>query len=111
VTDAYCISWYDRFPAAEHVKMGLSMPSAHLSAAVGGGAAPATSISVAASLVVTDQAKPTLGALFPANDKSNRVKYACSCSINVWGRPGLRMQCLDCGQQFEASSIASKIYD
>lgn len=33
---------------------------------------------------------------------SNRVKYTCSSGEhNVWGRPGLRLACLDCGGQFD----------
>ena len=29
------------------------------------------------------------------------TKYSCSCSINVWGKPALRLQCLECGDVFE----------
>ena len=98
VTDSFQISWYDRFPAAEHVQAGLATHAATLSVAVGGGHAPAASVPVAASLVVastSERPAPT-----PAPDKSNRVKYSCSCSINVWGKPALRLQCLDCGNVF-----------
>lgn len=32
----------------------------------------------------------------------NKVKYTCpNCKTNVWGKPALRVQCLDCNEQFE----------
>jgi predicted SprT family Zn-dependent metalloprotease len=98
VTDSFQISWYDRFPATEHVQAGLVTHAVHLSAAVGGGQAPAASVPVAASLVVASVADRQIQT--PAPDKSNRVKYSCSCSINVWGKPALRLQCLECGNVF-----------
>lgn len=34
--------------------------------------------------------------------RSNRVKYSCSgCGINAWGKPALRLGCLDCSQPLE----------
>lgn len=99
VTESFQISWYDRFPAEEHVQAGLATHAVHLSAAVGGGQAPAASVAVAASLVMAGAAvRP---ATANTTDKSNRVKYRCSCSINVWGKSALRLQCLECGDVFE----------
>jgi predicted SprT family Zn-dependent metalloprotease len=94
VTDEFQISWYDRFPAAEHVQAGLATPAVNLSSSVGGGPAPAASVAVAASLVLSEGSTPTTA------DKSNRVKYSCSCVHNVWGKPGLRLKCMDCGSEF-----------
>lgn len=94
VTDEFKISWYDRFPAAVHVQAGLATPAINLSTSVGGGLAPAASVAVAASLVLSEVPIP-VGA-----NKSNRVKYSCNCVNNVWGKPGLRLLCLECGTQF-----------
>ena len=34
-------------------------------------------------------------------NKSNRVKYHCvSCETNLWGKPGLKIGCLDCEEPF-----------
>ena len=98
VTDSFQISWYDRFPAQEHLQAGMATHAVTLSAAVGGGQAPAASVPVAASLVVASTSERP--AQSPAPDKSNRLKYTCRCSINVWGKPALRLQCLDCGNVF-----------
>lgn len=36
---------------------------------------------------------------------SNRLKYSClGCSINVWGKPGLRIICGECNEAFTATS-------
>lgn len=94
VTDEFQISWYDRFPAAEHVQAGLATPAVNLSSAVGGGPAPAATVAVAASLVLSEGRTPMTA------DKSNRVKYSCNCVHNVWGKPGLRLKCMDCGCDF-----------
>lgn len=33
----------------------------------------------------------------------NKVKYSCpGCKANVWGKPELRLQCMECEQQFES---------
>lgn len=33
----------------------------------------------------------------------NKVKYTCpGCKANVWGKPELRIRCMECEQQFEA---------
>lgn len=100
VTDAFRISWYDRFPAAEHVQLGMAIHSASLSETVGGGQPPAANLSVAASLVVSEPVKASVA----AGDRSNRVKFTCGCKNNVWGRPGLRLLCLECTQEFSAAS-------
>lgn len=38
-----------------------------------------------------------------AKDSSNRTKYQCPiCITNVWGKPGLLLQCLKCHTQYQA---------
>lgn len=45
---------------------------------------------------VSDLAEPAA----PKNS-SNRTKYSCeACALNVWGKPGLRLGCLECGGEF-----------
>jgi len=97
--EAFRLSWYDRFPAKEHVQMGLNTSAVHLSTSVGGGQPPAATLSVASSLVVTDSTTGATG-IGQGGDRSNRLKYTCACKHNVWGKPGLRLQCLECGQMF-----------
>jgi len=96
VTREFRLSWYDRFPASELVAAGKLSEGMHLSAAVGGGSTPAQSLLVQASLVV----QPTVGASAAVN-KSNRVKFTCDCGQNIWGKPSLRIICMDCSAQFK----------
>lgn len=40
-------------------------------------------------------------------DKKLKIKYSCPCctpTINVWGKPGLKILCGECGVGFEASN-------
>lgn len=40
-----------------------------------------------------------------ALNRSNRVKYTCpGCKVNAWGKPALRLGCLDCNRPFEAEA-------
>lgn len=107
--ESFRLSWYDRFPAKEHVAMGLATPAVHLSASVGGGQPPAATLSVASSLVVTENTAGTTG-VAPGGDRSNRLKYTCACEHNVWGKPGLKLQCLECGIQFSTHTAPNERY-
>ncbi|MDC9654391.1 SprT-like domain-containing protein [Xanthomonas perforans] len=43
---------------------------------------------------------------------SNRLKYTClACSINVWGKPGLRIICGECNEAFSATSYVDTTDD
>ncbi len=99
VTADFRISWYDRFPAPEVVAAGQQCEAMQLSAAVGGGSTPAQALSVATSLVVRPTVTNGVVAASAAN-KSNRVKFTCDCGQNIWGKPSLRVQCLECNAAF-----------
>jgi predicted SprT family Zn-dependent metalloprotease len=32
--------------------------------------------------------------------KTSKLKYSCACGNNVWGRPGLKIICGECGEEF-----------
>jgi len=34
------------------------------------------------------------------DSKKNKVKYSCSCGYNIWGKPGLNVQCNECEESF-----------
>ncbi len=41
-------------------------------------------------------------------NRSNREKYNCvGCGLNVWGKPGIRVSCMDCGIELEAVVIGT----
>ncbi|MFP5476104.1 MAG: SprT-like domain-containing protein [Gammaproteobacteria bacterium] len=99
LTDSFKLTWYDRFPAKEHVAFGASSLAQHLPAAAGGGAAPMAQMPNLATAVVTP-APPAEGEPPVRPNKSNRLKYRCCCGVQVWGKPGLLIQCGACGSAF-----------
>ncbi|GKS87012.1 SprT-like domain-containing protein [Acidovorax sp. SUPP1855] len=103
LTRSFRISWYDRFPAPEHVRAGQGSMGMHLAASVGGGSVPAQSIAVMASLVNPAATSGEDGEENPkpAANKSNRAKYVCPCEKQVWGKPGLMLICGSCRKDFE----------
>jgi predicted SprT family Zn-dependent metalloprotease len=109
LTQSFQISWYDRFPALEHVQAGQMSMAMQLGPSVGGGSVPAqANAAVMASLVrpVVAAENPTLatgGSVLVSPNKSNRSKYACPCKNQVWGKPGLKLICGDCRSAFEAA--------
>lgn len=109
LTQSFKISWYDRFPAVEHVQAGQMSMAMHLGPSVGGGSVPAqANAAIMASLVkpvAADESAthastggPSL--LLVSPNKSNRTKYACPCKNQVWGKPGLKLICGDCHGEF-----------
>ncbi|THT98423.1 SprT family zinc-dependent metalloprotease [Lampropedia puyangensis] len=96
LTAQFKLSWYDRFPAEEHVAHGQASYASQLSD-------PAAAISPAqANQALANVVKPTVkaarqsedGTSLQAPNRSNRIKYTCpSCAQQVWGKPGLRLLC------------------
>lgn len=36
-----------------------------------------------------------------STQNKNKVKYSCpSCEANIWGKPGLKVQCIECEEEF-----------
>jgi predicted SprT family Zn-dependent metalloprotease len=92
------ITWFDRFgtrPALYTSTSAAGMAGLPAQAAV----VPAEYQECQAIVVNAGLATPgDAGGAAPVN-KSLRVKYTCpGCSINVWGKPGLRVLCGDCAE-------------
>lgn len=34
----------------------------------------------------------------------NKVKYTCTCGVNIWGKPKLKVICAECGETFESEA-------
>ncbi len=101
LTRDYQISWYDRFAPADAVAASQSNV-----ASLAPSLPPAGASIPAISGVQLVQASASAGAPAPgevagaATNKSNRSKYTCCCNTNLWGKPGLKIQCCECGQVF-----------
>ena len=104
LTQAFRISWYDRFPAMEHVRAGQSSLGMQLAETVGGGSVPAASIPSMANLVLAAAVEATGVTPGASANRSNRVKYQCPCKKAVWGKPALKLICGECGKGFASAA-------
>ncbi len=103
--EQFKISWYDRFPPVEAItalqlvtagaKGASTSPLPAPQPQAGGGSLASQHEAVQANLVAVTVSE------VPVN-KSNRLRYACNCNNYIWGKPALKIQCLDCQSQFEA---------
>jgi predicted SprT family Zn-dependent metalloprotease len=106
LTARFQLSWYDRFPAIEHVVTGQWSMATQIQGMAGTtppmAAVPALAEAVrpvGQSVAAPDGGPDTVQPL----NKSNRVKYSCTgCAdrVSVWGKPGLKLICGECGQGF-----------
>lgn len=110
LTTRFQLSWYDRFPAIEHVVTGQWSMATQIQGMQGTqppmSAVPALAEAVRPVGTSVAVAGSTTGemAVQPAN-KSLRVKYrcgGCAAPVNVWGKPGLNLICGECQQSFAA---------
>lgn len=100
LSTGFMISWLDRFPVqlpASHVypEVSASVPvadNARLTAERPVSLLPASALEApSATLIATFIEKTKTG------NRSNRSKYSCpSCTLNVWGKPGLKIGCVTC---------------
>lgn len=106
----FMISWLDRFPAKplkpQMDQVAESLPETQdemadqLSSDVripeGAGyqvALPAVALVAPSETAIRSMIEP-----LKSENRSNRSRYTCpSCGLNVWGKPGIRVGCLDCG--------------
>ncbi|WP_280192019.1 SprT-like domain-containing protein [Delftia sp. PS-11] len=110
LTASFQLSWYDRFPAMEHVVTGqwsmatqiLGMP----------GTQPPMSAVPALAQAVRPVGAPVAGPIPAAAEtaaqsanRSLRIKYrcgGCAAPVQVWGKPGLHIVCGECSTRLMA---------
>lgn len=35
-----------------------------------------------------------------STSNKNKIKYSCSCEVNIWAKPGIKVSCDECGESF-----------
>ena len=106
LTARFQLSWYDRFPAIEHVVTGQWSMATQIQG-MAGTMPPMTAVPALAeavrpvgqSVAAPDGGPDTVQPL----NKSNRVKYSCTgCvdRVSVWGKAGLKLICGNCQSEF-----------
>jgi len=111
LTSSFQLSWYDRFPSEDHVRLGAQSMANQIEGRQGT-TAPFTNNEALASAVrpggnVRSAAQSNEEGQPPvvAANKSNRLKYTCSgCSkFSVWGKPDLALVCGKCHAPYQPS--------
>lgn len=98
-TRGFGISWFDRFAPAR-----VLYPTVEPCALE---ELPTAALAVAAECGV--QVRTDVFAPSPVN-RSNRVRYTCAgCGLNLWGKPGVRVACVECGMELEAGVSAEDL--
>lgn len=104
LTASFQISWYDRFPAAEHVAYGQQSMASRLSNSAAA-AKPIEQSQALAEMVrpKAEELRATAGQEgdAPLSPRTGRIKYTCRCALNVWGKPDLHIVCGECQERFQ----------
>lgn len=113
LTGSFKLSWYDRFPSEEHVRIGAQSQATRIEG-IQGTTVPMSSNQALASAIrpggnvrnpAASQIPDTESGQPQTPNKSNRIKYTCSgCkNISVWGKPSISLICGKCKSAFIAS--------
>lgn len=113
LTGSFKLSWYDRFPSEEHVRIGAQSQATRIQG-IQGTTVPMSSNQALASAIrpggnvrnaAVPQNQDTASGQPQTPNKSNRIKYTCSgCkNISVWGKPSISLICGECKSAFIAS--------
>lgn len=101
--DRFKISWYDRFPPVEAVAALQGITSTMASPGNAANAHPVRMAMAAQHAAVQGNLVNATSSNAQPHNKSNRLRYTCFCGIHIWGKPELRVQCMDCELLFEAN--------
>ena len=107
LTQHFQLSWYDRFPSEEHVRLGAQSMATQIDARHG------TTAPIAINEALANAVRPGGGVRTASHatangdvptpvNKSNRVKYTCSgcAKFSVWGKPEIELICGTCKANF-----------
>lgn len=97
LTESFRLSWYDRYPDVRVANSGQSslacqlenMPEAATSIRAN---QPNSQVQIQTAPIKDTQANTT--------SKATRLKYTCSCGINIWAKPGIHVKCCECNSEF-----------
>jgi hypothetical protein len=100
LSTGFMISWLDRYPVELPKREPHPAAEALAPAMLNGGIASSSSLVLPATALVAPATNIQIASIIEkprTGNRSNRSKYSCpSCSLNVWGKPGLRIACMDC---------------
>lgn len=107
--DGFLITWLDRYPAPAPAVPGPG-PGATRRPGVPSGIADSkySALNLPAEALVAPMVTGVSDDVTaqPGQNRSNRVKYSCpGCGVSCWGKPGLRLGCMDCQLAMEINLL------
>ncbi len=116
LASGFAITWFDRFPVAPpspHSYVSIRSQKLANEPSTGEGTVdsppPGTDESdalyAAALRMPSPETRESMGLQVRSpENRSNRDKYTCSgCALSVWGKPNLRIKCVDCDIELAAA--------
>lgn len=104
----FMISWLDRYPVELPKREPHPVAEGSAPAVSDGEVGPPPSLALPADALVAPAVNTQIASIIEkprTGNRSNRSKYICpSCALNVWGKPGLRIACVDCSVALQESS-------
>lgn len=104
----FAITWLDRFPCEPPWRFLVPQPGAPTDSQID---SPTTlerltpNDEFEPAWIAPSLVHPALVEQMKTGNRSNRDKYTCpECSLNVWGKPGLRLRCEDCDRLLEPAA-------
>lgn len=106
--EGFLITWLDRYPAPAPAVPGPGPGTTRRPGALDGETDTKYSrLNLPAAALVAPVTASTSAEVVeaPTRNRSNRVKYSClGCGVSCWGKPGLRLGCLECGQELRIAT-------
>jgi predicted SprT family Zn-dependent metalloprotease len=96
LTNEFKLTWYDRFPPSAVARSGQNSFACQLNGLPESGTNIILEDEGSQMIVASEYPRP-----IESQNKQTRVKYSCSCGINIWAKPNIRVRCCECDIEFE----------
>jgi len=102
IAGKFSVTWLDRFPTYKQLVGVAEIYSMQISPQAGGGVAPIQQLGEISDHDIQVQGSvPQPAVVVPQQPtQQTRLRYQCGCENRVWGRPGLKIMCGECSNEF-----------
>lgn len=104
ISEEFKLTWLDRFPSYKQFHGVADIYSMQIAPEAGGGVRPMQELATMSGATLdVHVVGPMLGpaVVLPDGPKQQtRLRYQCKCENRVWGRPGLKILCQECENEF-----------
>lgn len=104
IGEEFKLTWLDRFPSYKQVHGVSDVYSLQIPPEAGGRVRPMEELATMSGATLDVHvvgSMPTPAVVVPTEPKQQtRLRYLCRCENRVWGRPGLKIICGECRNEF-----------